>query len=219
MGNDCEISAQMRRKLMRTYIKTIAVGLALIGMVESREVRAANDGTEGLTSTGDTTITLAIDEVVKITKIGDLALTSPLYDGVASEITAEDDVCVYSNMDTDNGSAHSYSVTMTGDGTGSTFKVTCTSGDCSVGGNDEIDYGAWWNDVSATNAGETQVGSTGGASDVVASQTGWSNSLNCGGVGNTNARVRVKFAKNDLLDERRAGNYSGILTILITPTP
>lgn len=204
---------------MRTGIKFIVACAALIGAVEIREVRAATDGVEGTTSSGDTTINLAIDEVVKITKINDLDLAVPVYDGVATEITAHDDVCVYSNMDTQGGSGHSYSVTMTGNGTGSTFKVTCTGGDCGVGGNDEIDYGAWWNDVGETNAGEAQVGVTGGASNVLASQTGWSNALNCGGVSNTNARVRVKFAKNDLLDQRRAGTYSGVLTILITPTP
>jgi hypothetical protein len=204
---------------MRTYSKIVVMALALIVTSQSREVSAASDGTEGLTSTGETTITLEVDEIVKITEIDDLDLSSPVYDGVAAEITQHDDVCVYSNMDTDGASSHEYSVTMTGDGTGSTFRVTCTAGDCLVGTADQIDYGAWWNDVTGSNVGEAQVGTTGGTSDALTLQTGWSNSLNCGGAGATNARVRVKFAKADMLDNRRAGEYEGLLTILITPTP
>jgi hypothetical protein len=202
---------------MKMYPRIVAIGIVLLGMVSAQHA-LATDGSEGNTSQGDTALTLTVAEMVKIHKIDDLSFNySYGLNNAAATIDDFDDVCIYSNMWT--GGSHDYRVTMTGNGTGSTFKVVCSSGDCDEGTTDEIDYTVYWNDVSGTNVDESVVGSTGGASAFINDQVGWSNALDCGGAASTNARVRVEFAKNDILNNKRAGTYSGTLTILITPTP
>jgi hypothetical protein len=205
---------------MKTYPRIVAIGMVLLGMVGAHNAWAATDGSEGNTSSGTTDLTLTVPEMVKIHKIDDLSFNYTYgLNNAAATISDSDDVCVYSNMWT--GGSHDYRVTMTGSGASSTFKVTCTSGDCDEGTTDEIDYSAYWNDESGNDTGEAQVGTTGGVSAQINDQTGWSNDLDCTGSpnGGTNARVRVEFAKNDILNNRRAGTYTGTLTILITPTP
>ena len=203
---------------MKMYPRVLALGLAFYGMVGGQLAWAASDGSEGNTSQGSTDLTLTVAEMVKVHKIDDLTFDYTYgLNNAASTIDDFDDVCVYSNMWT--GGAHDYRVTMTGNGASSTFKVTCSSGDCDEGTTDTIDYTVYWNDESGTNTGQTQVGSKGGAATALDDQTGWSNALDCGGVGTTNARVRVEFEKNDILNNKRAGTYTGTLTILITPTP
>lgn len=196
---------------MRTSLKVIIAGTLLTSVAFSDNSFAATNPPDATqtSSTGSSDMTVTIPVLVKITNIEDLFTdTTPDYDGAAANLTDNDNVCVYSNMSSSIGT-NDYSVTMTGSGTASAFTLACSSGDCS---GDTITYTAFWNDQSGT-AGETQVTTN----TALTNQTGWSNSVDCGA--GTNANFRVNFTQNELLNNALAGDYSGTLTIVITPTP
>jgi hypothetical protein len=203
--------ARFKRKLMRTSLKVIFAGTLLTLVAFSPKSFAATNPSEATTtsSTGSSDMTVTIPVLVKISDIGDLFTDStPDYDGAAANLTDDDNVCVFSNMSSSVGT-NDYSVTMTGSGAASAFTLGCSSGDCT---GDTISYTAFWNDQTGTS-GETQVTTN----VALTSQTGWSNSLDCGA--STNANFRVNFTKTELLNNAFAGDYTGTLTIVITPTP
>jgi hypothetical protein len=201
----------------------------LLGLltVYAGEASAQTQGTVGETSTGVSNMTLTLPNLVKITDVANLnfnnAGSGTKYSG-QGDVEADDAVCIYSNMEKLGGTANRYTVTMTGNGSGSTFKLTCTSGEClttTSGGPDLISYQPFWNDEAAPAT--VTVGSKGGASAQLANQTGWNNRHDCtlddSGASGNNANFRVLIEENDMLDDKRIGTYTGTLTILITPNP
>lgn len=163
---------------------------------------AATDGTEGETSTGTSDISVEIPKLVKIIGIADLY---QYYTGGPGGFDQNDDVCIYSNMDTGTGT---YSVTITG---GSNPKATSPSAGFYVGNastDQEIPYTVAWNDVSGTS-GESSVSS----GVALTGQNGFTNDATCGV---DNANFHVQMAQVDLLGVRPQ-TYQGTITILITP--
>lgn len=193
---------------MRTSLKRIIAGTLLTMVVCSQTAFAASNASEATTgsSTGSSDMTVGIPTLVKITKVDDIFVgSSPDYNGSDATLTDNDAVCVYSNMWSSNGTP-TYSVTLKGSGAGDAFTLACTSGNCN---GDTIAYTAEWNDgtgYESVTAGSAKTG-----------RTGWSNNIDCSG--STNANFRVTFTKNELLNNAYAGDYSGTLTIVITPSP
>jgi hypothetical protein len=175
-------------------MKTLKIlSTLVIALCMTAGVAIAADGSVGATSTGTTDLNITVPEFVEVTDILD-----PLVDvtyGGSGAVTANDDVCVWTND-----SATSYKVTATGDGAGSAFTIT--------DGSDTIAYTVSWNDVTGTVGAASLTATT--QSGV---QTGASNTYPCPA---NNANISVSFAENDVLSVQ-AGAYSGTLTLVLAP--
>ena len=185
--------------------------VAILSIAMATPVFAQTDGSLGSTSTGTSDISVTINELAMVTKVNNLAAPSSYsgaVDGNGNGFDMADDVCIYTNASTG-----SYRVTLEGNydsagAAGTDFYVRGgTSGDT-------ILYSVAWNDVRATNTGETAAT----ASSAITGQTGYSDELDCGGATetDTNARFRVTMTQADML-AKRADTYTGTLTILIAP--
>ena len=175
---------------------------------------AYNDGSRGTTSSGGSTVTLNVSNVVMVTKVNDIDLTGAgAYTGTgnigASGNDAYDDVCIYSN-DSDL----TYDVTAVGDngllsgdscsgGSSTDFKLRSTAGDCVV-------YRVYWNTTTGGGLG-AEISSPG---SVLSGQTGASNSLTCDGGVNASFNVYIAQATAQAL---KPGTYRGKLTLQIMP--
>lgn len=188
----------MNKRLM----KGIFVGACAL---LSSSAWAANDGTEGETSTGDADITVTIPKLVKITGIADLSFDYTNGGDFNDDFDQHDDVCIYSNLD--NGT---YKVNITGANPSGGPNATGFF----VGNGDNgqtIPFTLEWNDVAGTNVDASPV--THG--DDLTDQDGYTNDATC--ANNTeNARFRVQMTKADML-EVHDGEYTSTITILITP--
>lgn len=158
--------------------------------------RAASDGQLDTTSTGDTSISLSISNLVRITGIADLNFGT--YDG-AGNLSRDDDVCIWTNHN-----SGAYKVLAQGDGDDQSFTVKTGSGQT-------IAYAVRWNDTMGTLGNEALTADTLSSEFSGASTT----SSTCGG-GST-ANFQVTFLQNDLLSAR-PGVYSGVLTFVISPS-
>lgn len=155
----------------------------------------ATDGSLGATSTGSSTVTVTVPNLIRITGISDIALGS--FSG-SGAMTGFDDVCIYTNL-----AAGTYQVTATGSGTSSAFTL--------ASGGNTLAYSAYWNDTSGTNTGEAQLTAT----TPLTTQSGANTSSEtCSG--GTNARFRVLIAEAALL-AAQAGSYTGTLTLAVEP--
>lgn len=186
-------------------MKRILIIPALMGLtlITAASAWAATQGSEGVTSSGTSDISVVVPKLVKITGIADLSQT---YNGSAGGFDQNDDVCIYSNMDTSSGL---YTVRITGS---NNPKATSPTAGFYVGNattDQEIAYTVKWNDVTGTT-GEAAVTS---GSDLT-TQNGFSNSVTCGGGNDANFHVQMTQAA--LLGLRPA-TYTGRITILITP--
>ena len=154
----------------------------------------AADGTLGTDSTGTSTVTVTVPDLVRITNISNR--TFGTWDG-SSTLNSNDDVCIYTNK-----AAATYYVTATGDGAGSAFEL--------ASGGDTLAYEVFFNDVAGTT-GEVQLTAT----TKSAQQTGANTTAqNCGGTDNANYHVRIQ---STALLAAPSGAYSGVLTLLIEP--
>jgi len=168
-------------------IKTSIVALGLL----SGSVIAANDGSLGVTSTGDLTITLDIANLVRVSNLNDINLG--IYAGGGAGLAGADTFCVYRN------GAGNYNINMTGDGTASAFTL--------ANGANTVAYS-----VDFVNGATTTGMATGTA---LAGQTGANTvSDTCGGADNVSVNVAVS---NAALASAPAGNYSGVLTMVVAP--
>jgi hypothetical protein len=168
-----------------------ALAVAGVAAFAASSAFAATQGTLGATSQGTLNITVTINALVQISALDDIALGN--YTGVAS-MTGADDLCVYSN----NGG---YDITATGNGPGSAFELIGTSAN--------IPYTVEWADTAGAGTGTPLA-----AGVTLADQVGTFTTPNCGGA--ENARVLVAVNNNDLASAP-AGNYTGVLTLLVAP--
>jgi len=173
-------------------LNTIVSGIILSSAMISGASFAANDGTAGPTSSGDSLVSLTINDRVQITSITDIALGA--YGGTG-DLTGETEFCVYRNGGDD------YQLTLTSDTTGFWVKSTTTT--------DTIDFVAKVDDSLDASSGEVMA--QGAASGVAL--TG-ANSLNCGGV--DNAAMYVSLLEADL-QAAPTSVYQATVTMLVEP--
>ena len=150
---------------------------------------AAQDGTLGLTSTGESIVTIIKQNAVQITNVADLDLG--VYATLAADATANDDVCVFS-------STGGYSVTLSGAGAGFALDG---------GAAGTIPYAVQW----AANGGAAVPVVAG---TPIVAQAGDASSLNCNGGTNANFSVAVSAA---LFNASAPGTYTDTLTLLVEP--
>lgn len=164
----------------------LAVAMTLLFAVS---VTHATDGTINSTSTGDTDITVTIDNSIVINDVDPLSAT---WSGTGT-LQLTDDVCVGTN------SATGYTITASGDGTSNAFTL--------ANGADTLVYSVAWAATAAQTTGEALITTAASTTQTTAQD------LNC--VANS-ATVIVDIAEVDLL-AANAGVHTGTLTLLVTP--
>jgi len=158
---------------------------------------AATQGTLGVSSQGDATLSMDIPQLVRISGIQDINFGN--FSGGA-DLSQDVDVCVYTNLD-----GGEYRVRASGSGVDNAFDLERD------GTGQEVPYVVYWSDTIGT-AGDQIALLTGQASVV---QDGANTaSQNCGGGASANFEVRM--TANNLLNVP-AGQYSGVLTLTILP--
>ena len=181
---------QTRKALAALFISTLTIlptGLSI----------AATQGTLGSTSTGTANVTLTIPSLYRISGLTDLSLGT--YSG-SGTMTANEDVCVYSNV---NGT---YRVNITGNSTLSPAAFAVQN----AGNTAYIPMAVKWNGV---------IGTTGNAAityNVPLAATGANQTTTDCSTGGLSADLQVSLLQSDLL-KAPASVYSSILTILIEP--
>ncbi len=179
---------------MKNSIKVLL--LAATGSLFSTGALAASDGTLGTTSTGTTDISLIVPALVSITNLVDINLGT--YAGTGTE-TGNTDACIFRN------GAGNYTVTATtnkGD-----FRISSGSGGTA---SEDIDFDAYWNDVSGTTGRAALTYNT-----ALTTQTGANTAaLNCGG--SDNANFSVEIAEADM-QTKVPNTYTATVTIVIAP--
>jgi len=148
--------------------------------------------------TSDSTVSLTVSELVRITSLSDMTLT---FTGGTSAPSDFKNVCVYTNM-----TSAAYKVTAFGNGnstggTGTDFFVHA--------GTYAIPYRVKWNTVTGGGGTELTAGS-----ELTGLSGANTTSQSCGG--SPNASFEVSFVREEIL-KKPSGTYSGVLTFAIEP--
>lgn len=182
---------------MTKFAPRALIGSLLIGCASfSSPGIAATDGTLGATSTGTVSITASVPNRARITGLADVDFTNQ---DPATAATSAQDVCLWSNTAT-----KAYTITASGSGTGSAF--TLSNGGASV------PYQVQW--AGAPGAATGTALTAGGAS---ASFTSTADNQNCSSGPSASASLIVGMDTADLGSMSAGSNYTGTLTLLVTP--
>lgn len=174
----------------------LLAGAALACGVTAGPANAAIDGTLGATSTGDITITASIANRARISGLADVTFANQ---DPATAASNAQDVCVWSNT-----ASGGYTITATGSGTGSAFTLSNGSG--------TVPYSVEW----AATSGQTS-GAALTAGSASASLTSAATSQDCSSGPVASASLVVNMATSDLGTMTAGSNYTGTLTLLVTP--
>ena len=190
-------------KLMLKGTAAIVAAIGLAGAASLNGALAATDGTLGGTSTGTSSLTVNVPLRALITGVADLDFTSELttWNG-ADDVVLTDSVCVFTSGGT-------YEVTASGSGTASAFTVT--------DGSTLVSYTVQWDDAAGASSGTALT--TGVQSS--ANFAGTSTLSDCTPTPTNNATFIVTMngdgGTNDLASATTGVNYTGTLTLLVTP--
>lgn len=155
---------------------------------------AATDGAAGFSSTGTIDISIAVDDEVRISNLGDILLGT--FAGVDSSGVSP--ACIYRN-----GAADNYQITASGDGVANAFTLT------NVGATATVAYAVTFSDDLAG----TPEGMASGIA--LLAQSGADDDVDCLNTGN-NAQIGVTVAAADAA-ALPAGNFNGTLTLVVAP--
>ena len=172
------------------------MGAIVLGGLPAGQAMSATDGALGATSTGTVSISASVPARARITGLSDVAFTNQ--DPGTPAANAQD-VCVWSNTAT-----KAYTITATGSGTASAFTLTDGSG--------TVPYSVEWSDTSGSTSGTALVAGTASAAQASAA----TNQI-CASGPAASASLVVKMATADLGTMTGGSNYTGTLTLLVTP--
>lgn len=196
----------MKKRELKSLLQgtaAIAAAIGMIGVASPNIALAATDGSLGGTSTGTSELSVTVPLRAQITGVADLDFSSELtaWNG-ADDVTLADSVCVFT-------SSGAYEVTASGNGTANAFTVT--------DGSTFISYTVEWDDNDASNSGTaltTGVQST-------ANFEGTTTLSDCAPSPTNNATFIVTMdgdsGTDDLASATTGVNYTGTLTLLVTP--
>ncbi len=185
----------MTLKLVRKHAsRIVAAGAALAGGLTAGQAFAATDGTIGATSTGSVTITASVPNRALISDLKDVDLTNH---DPATAASSPQSVCVWSNTAT-----HAYTLTATGNGSGSAFTLS--------NGSATVPYSVEWAGSSGQTSGTALTSGTASASLTSAALD-----PTCGGGDSASLIVGISTADLGTMDA--GSNYTGALTLLVTP--
>ena len=159
------------------------------------EVFAATDGVSGGTSTAQTTVSITLPKLIRISNVADFTFASYSGSGV---LAANRNLRISTNYGT--AATRRYRITATGSGTGGNFRVT--------NGTTTLTYTTRWRDAAVTTG---SVNLTRGVA-----LTNRQNASKPLSSATLNANVQIQFTQAALLAVD-AGLYTGTLTLLIAP--
>ena len=174
----------------------LSIGAALAAALPAAQASAATQGNLGSTSTGSVTITASVPSRARISGLSDVDFTNQ--DPGTAALDAQN-VCVWSNTAT-----KAYTITATGSGTGSAFTLAA--------GAATVPYGVEW----AASTGQTS-GTALAAGTASASLTSAATHQTCTSGPSASASLIVRMATADLSTMDAGSNYTGTLTLLVTP--
>ena len=161
-------------------------------------IKFSNAATQGslshTASNGNATIYIGLTHGSNISYIDDSIFGN--WNGIDDE-TNVDDLCIYSNT-----AGGSYNITVTGNGPGSSFKVTDGFGDY-------MNYYIKWNDKAGANSGEETLSS---GIILTRQKDADTSSIDCSTGTDLNARITITFLSSDL-SNATSNTYSGSITI------
>ena len=196
----------MFKRDLKSMLKATAAIFAVVGLAgvtSLNDAQAATDGTLGGTSTGTSTLSVNVPLRALITGVADLNFSSELttWNG-ADDVTLADSVCVFT-------SGGAYEVTASGSGAANAFTVT--------DGSTLISYTVQWDDSAGASSGTALT--TGVQSS--ANFSGTTTLGDCTPTPTNNATFIVTMngdsGTNDLASATTGVNYTGTLTLLVTP--
>lgn len=174
-----------------------ALLLAAISMAAfSTASEAASQGSLGATSSGSITITASVPNRARITGLTDVSFANQDPSTAASNAQS---VCVWSNTAT-----KAYTITASGSGTASAFTLSNGSG--------TVPYSVEWASTSGQTSG---TGLTAGTAS--SSLTTGAVNQTCSSAPAATASLVVKMSTTDLGTMSAGSNYTGTLTLLVTP--
>ncbi|MBP9837191.1 MAG: hypothetical protein KBC84_00605 [Proteobacteria bacterium] len=153
---------------------------------------AANDGQIGTTSSGSVNISLSIPKLIRIKNLADVSF--PTYSG-SGDLSFNKDITIAVNYSTGG-----YRITATGSGAGNAFMV--------IDGSKQVPYSVLFNKQTGVTGASALTPGT--------SLTGLTGAVKPIGSTVLNANYQVKFLDANL-QAIEAGNYSGILTLVVAP--
>jgi spore coat protein U-like protein len=168
-------------------MKTFKFAVLASSLVASGFVMAAEQGTLGLTSEGESIVTIIKQNAVQITDVADLDLGTQAF--LTADATDNDDVCVFN-------STASYQIT-----------VSSANGLNLMDGAEAIPYSVEW---SANGGAAVTVVDGDPITGLVGDQT----SLDCNGGTNANFSATVVAAD---FNAAAPGTYTDTLTLLVEP--
>jgi hypothetical protein len=181
------------RKETMNKLSKIAIGIALSSAMFAGQTMAAQQGTLGATSTGKSTVTLEIADMVKITGVDDIGLGA--FDGI-NDLSGGTAFCVYRS------GGNGYRMTVSAEGK-TALEVESASTTDTIGFTAKVD-----NDSDASNGTAIVHNGTSGTYS-------GSSALDCGA--SDNASLAVNFAAADLLSASAAADYTATVVILVEP--
>jgi hypothetical protein len=173
------------------------IGAAFAGcLATSTPATAASQGSLGATSTGSISITASVPNRARISGLTDVSF---LNQDPATAASNAQNVCVWSNTAT-----KAYTITATGSGTASAYTLS--------NGGGTVPYTVEWAATSGQTSGTALT--TGTASS---SLTTGAVNQSCSSAPLATASLIVKMATADLGTMSAGSNYTGSLTLLVTP--
>jgi len=169
-------------------MKNFKLAVLASALVASGSVMAAQDGTLGLSSEGESLVTIIKENAVQITNVADLDLGT--HATLAADQSANDDVCVFNST--------------------AAYKITVSSANGAFvlkDGAEEIPYAVAW----AANGGAAVPLAHGAALGGLAGDQA---SLDCNA--GTNANFSATVASADF-NAAAPGTYTDTLTLLVEP--
>jgi hypothetical protein len=181
----------------RFGVRVAAFAAALASVAPAGEAFAApTQGSLGATSTGIITITASVPNRARITGLTDVSFLNQ--DPTIAASSAQD-VCVWSNTATKG-----YTITATGNGTGSAFTLS--------NGTTTVPYSVEW----AASSGQTS-GTALTAGTASAGLTSTAVNQTCSSAPAASATLLVKMTTANLGTMTAGSNYTGTLTLVVTP--
>ena len=186
-------------KTEKTMKKIVHATALIAGILTAGTTLAATDGAVGGISTGDLTITVTVNDEVRISGLSDI---TDVFDGV-NDIVGTSAACVYRN------GTGAYAITATGDG-----GVSSTAFEIDDGTNPGVAYNVEWDDGTGfvpVVSGSQLVGQN-------TTETGANDCVSAGttSAGPSTANVRVTVPAAGLL-ANPAGTLTGVLTLEVAP--
>jgi hypothetical protein len=165
-------------------------------LVASPAFAAPTQGSLGATSTGSITIPASVPNRARITGLSDVTFANQDPNTAASNAQ---NVCVWSNTAT-----KAYTITASGNGTASAFTLS--------NGTTTVPYSVEWAATSGQTSGTALTAGTASSS-----LTSGAVNQTCSSAPLASASLVVKIGTTDLGTMTAGGNYTGTLTLLVTP--